>query len=675
MDEQRAWIRSRRRKRLRLLAAALSACLLFTSYPDILAALSVSAVEAHEEGDSLYLSGFARLPEEIREQTVPLGTELEELTLPSSLEAVITETPDGEEPAPSDKDDTGEEMDSSDEDSEGEGNPSDEDSEGEEGDPSDEDGEGEESDPSDEDENDGKDGEDSTEQEITEEADGEEEDTDTENIEEQDEQSEKSEEEAGIEQTTYTVTLPEYQAENVISVETLENTQDTEPENAAETTVTISGVTWQSDPEYDGNIEGTYIFTAVLPDGYALAEGVSLPKITVTVQEINIDIVVQTLLDRIAALPEAENYLSEEPEAGDEEAYAEWEEKLYEYAEEALAIWEEYEALTEEQQAQIPEEELAKLKAWVELAEQLAETDRVMLADDSEHHAGWTPLSDSDTELDEGNYYLADDVTMNTIVIKGTVTLCLNGHTLTHSGNTGSVIEVQSGTFTLCDCEDHWGYTSSFDKDTKTYTCEVIGNGGCITGGTGTVEGSYVYGGGVYVCSGATFNMTGGRIKDCDIGTASNHYGGGVYVTGGTFNMSGGFVDKNTANTGGGVYLTDAAKLNMSGNAIIMNNNGNGGGVYAYNNTKCVFNMSSGKILGNKTTGLAGGIFLGATTEFNMTGGVIEGNSTESTGATTSCGGLYANTATVNLSGGCIQYNTATAGTGGFRDFNNNLNP
>lgn len=84
-------------------------------------------------------------------------------------------------------------------------------------------------------------------------------------------------------------------------------------------------------PEYDGNAEGTYIFTAVLPEGYA-------------------------------------------------------------YAEEALAIWEEYETLTQEQQAQIPEELLAKLTAWVELAEQVAGSRKVMAAVDGD---GWTDIESS----------------------------------------------------------------------------------------------------------------------------------------------------------------------------------------------------------------------------------------------------------------------------------------
>lgn len=92
-------------------------------------------------------------------------------------------------------------------------------------------------------------------------------------------------EEAAVTQETHTVTLPEYQTENIIAVKTLENMQNTEMEKAAKTKVTVSGITWQSAPAYDAQTFGEYVFTPVLPEGYALAEGVRLPEIRVIVQE------------------------------------------------------------------------------------------------------------------------------------------------------------------------------------------------------------------------------------------------------------------------------------------------------------------------------------------------------------------------------------------------------
>ena len=50
-------------------------------------------------------------------------------------------------------------------------------------------------------------------------------------------------------------------------------------------TAVISGITWQSTPEFDGEAAGEYVFTPVLPEGYMLQEGILLPEICVTVVE------------------------------------------------------------------------------------------------------------------------------------------------------------------------------------------------------------------------------------------------------------------------------------------------------------------------------------------------------------------------------------------------------
>lgn len=222
MDERRAWIKSKRKKRLRLLAVALCFCLLVTTHPNILETLSVFALKVRGTGDSLYISDFSSLPEEVREQTVPVGTAFSELTLPDTLEAFVTVEESVEE---SDEvDDTGAEKESGD-------------TEGTEDENSD--------------------------------------------------AKEAGDEDDGIEET-----------------EILENTQAS---GTQEESVTIEGVTWQSGPEYDGNTEGVYIFTAVLPEVYMLEEGVSLPQITVTVQECDTDTLMQTLPERIAESTEQQS--------------------------------------------------------------------------------------------------------------------------------------------------------------------------------------------------------------------------------------------------------------------------------------------------------------------------------------------------------------------------------
>lgn len=535
-------------KKHRICAAFLCVCMLF-SLPGISDIFPVVAAAEQDESfqKENIIMAFDPLPEDIKEQTVFIGADLDELELPKELTVCLARESSEQETGEREQEKIGETDNiegNSDTETEGELNIQSEETEVSE----------------------------ETTVAANEETDAENEDNEKESVpsEEREESdsglsSEESEENdtAG---ETHTVTMPEYYAENVIPVQTLENTQI---ENQEET-VMIDGVTWHGEPEYVGSVEGTYVFTAVLPDGYALAEGVSLPQITVTVKEneSGTDTVIQTLLDRIAALTDAEEYLATEPDMEeDEDAYAKWEEMLYEYAEEALAIWEEYEALTGEQKAQTLEEELAKLTTWVEIAGNLSNIEDVVAASLEETHLHdgntYVELQPNNLTLTSGTYYLSDDLEMNTITIKGDVTLCLNGRTLTHSGDTGSVIAVNSGTFTLCDCKD---------------------NTGCITGGKGEADGNTLYGGGIFVCRGARFIMLGGTI----CGNTAK-FGGGISIGVGnnnantSFTMSGGVIEGNTAESqGGGVFCGAMGEMTIT-NGVIKNNTAEsrGGGIFS----------------------------------------------------------------------------------------------
>ena len=50
-----------------------------------------------------------------------------------------------------------------------------------------------------------------------------------------------------------------------------------------EETIVLSGITWESAPLYDGETPGAYVFTPVLPEGYTLMQGLTLPQIFITV--------------------------------------------------------------------------------------------------------------------------------------------------------------------------------------------------------------------------------------------------------------------------------------------------------------------------------------------------------------------------------------------------------
>ncbi len=444
MDEQREWIKSRRKKRLRLLAAALAFCLLVTTYPDILTTLSAFAAGTQDGDGTVYVAGFESLPEEVREQTVPLGTGIEELTLPDALEAVVT-IAEEENASENKADDSDKDKNPDDDDPKEEGTVS---GAGIGTGTSGETGSAETNTETDDNGDAGADagtgGADTGEEESggstetgsdngdagigTGTGDGISEggtgsgqtgvgetgidgagnsDAETDTAPETDKKDETpaasqeevpavqnnpseetpvagdspSEEAPAVgdipkeeaapeaiekesinqesvgtgesasrkeERETYTVTLPVYAVGNELTIETLENpseqtetmnppaqagtanqteqtetvnlpeqTEATNPPEQPETTeqtevVTIEGVTWESVPEYDGNTEGIYVFTPVLPEGYVPAEGVSLPEIRVKVRMIGETLTPEQYARMMAGLQDSPALLTEE---------------------------------------------------------------------------------------------------------------------------------------------------------------------------------------------------------------------------------------------------------------------------------------------------------------------------------------------------------------------------
>lgn len=156
--------------------------------------------------------------------------------------------------------------------------------------------------------------------------------------------------------------------------------------------------------------------------------------------------------------------------------------------------------------------------------------------------------------LEDGRYYLRTGVENytkysevkidRTIVIRGDVTICLNGQTLESSAKDQPVFLVEAdSTLTLTDCKGNMGKVKH------------------------TSDGS---GSGVKVESGGTFNMYGGTIT----GNTTTQRGGGVCVTGtnSKFNMYGGTITDNTATKGGGDVYVSGGTFTMNGNASVTSN-------------------------------------------------------------------------------------------------------
>ena len=245
----------------------------------------------------------------------------------------------------------------------------------------------------------------------------------------------------------------------------------------------------------------------------------------------------------------------------------------------------------------------------------------------------WTAVSDLTKITRAGYYYLTQDVEItSTWEPANGVTLCLNGHSITLVKNDNpSVIELNSGLFTLCDCSGGKGkITHGYKTGSK---IKYTGRGVSVYGGMFTMYGGSItgntttsFGGGMYVRN-ATFNMYGGSIT----GNTSSP-AGGVYVgENGTFNMKGGEITGNTSSSyGGGVYVYKNAEFTMTGGEIIDNaaggsntSNSHGGGVFVQNDA-IKFTMTGGSITGNKAK-YGGGVWTGAS--FTVSGNVnITGN-------------------------------------------------
>ena len=177
--------------------------------------------------------------------------------------------------------------------------------------------------------------------------------------------------------------------------------------------------------------------------------------------------------------------------------------------------------------------------------------------------------------LGNGTYKLTEDVTITgTLNITGDTTVDLNGHVLRYAETAetpGSIFRVKAGKLTLRDSRPEAEH-----EDAK------LPAGGLITGGKGYRHDhgagqAYVYyGGGVYVETGASFELAGGTIYACGVQSGANQaFGGGIYAEGGSVTMTGGAIrncvlSANNSANGGGVYIYSGASFTMEGGVIAL---------------------------------------------------------------------------------------------------------
>lgn len=243
-------------------------------------------------------------------------------------------------------------------------------------------------------------------------------------------------------------------------------------------------------------------------------------------------------------------------------------------------------------------------------------------------------------KLEDGNsYYLGENIEVeHAITIKGTVNLCLNGHSITKTSESGTfvgVITVEPGSsFTLCDCNG-----SGMGNGKITHADGVTGRGVLVGSSSvkttfflmygGTISGNRINGqdgAGVRVHN-ASFKMYGGTISENHVEGTPSDGGGGVNARG-KFIMYGGEINRNTSNGDCGGVAVVGDSFEMHGGIISGNTaTGNGGGVGLWNNS---FTLSGGTISGNTATGSGGGVYFNGSS-FNVSGAVnITGNMVDS---------------------------------------------
>ena len=322
----------------------------------------------------------------------------------------------------------------------------------------------------------------------------------------------------------------------------------------------------------------------------------------------------------------------------------------------------------------------------------------------------WTATPTLNSDMDAGNYYLTDDVTLDdTWRPKSGTALDLNGHSITVDADFPAITVSNGYSFTLTDCNSSGGvhyFTKNTEKN-NLWEPDETGGGITVTGGVIT-HSSGKNGSGIVMQSGnGTFTMYGGTI----CGNYSTTPGAGVRSTYGKIIMSGGAISGNVADknsSGGGVYLNgNGGSFDMSGNAKITDNATNrfGGGVNVTGdvNGKVSFTMSgNAQITGNVCFGSAcggagvyakggeftmsdkaaisdnhsqsergsgGGVFVAAKTTFTMNdNATISGNKAYITPTSSSKqnfgGGVQVYGGTFIMNGGSISDNMAENGAG-----------
>ena len=259
---------------------------------------------------------------------------------------------------------------------------------------------------------------------------------------------------------------------------------------------------------------------------------------------------------------------------------------------------------------------------------------------------------------------------------KTTLNLGANGYDkkLTIEGDTGVAFITVSGRATANMYEN-----VTLQNRQSTINAYVLVTGSDPVTGSKSVfnmKGGVIEGGSraVIAQSGATFNMSGGEIRNRKDGSGN---GGGVHVYGATFVMSGGTISGCSADTGGGLCADHSTITINNGTISGCTAKEKGGGLYATNQStitinngtisECTAEMEEGGGLyaDGSTITINNGTISECTAEMEEGGGLYATNQSTITinnGTISGCktlaykdgGGLYADNSAININKGTI---------------------
>lgn len=300
----------------------------------------------------------------------------------------------------------------------------------------------------------------------------------------------------------------------------------------------ITGVTWQSEPEFAavtiGGLEivpvGTYVFTPALPEGYAVADGVTLPAITVEVQPVGIlPMSAVTNITTSTTLADGDAISGTIGQAGQ------------------------------------------SITVTVNSGDTVTVTGTLTCSGNVTITGGGTILRDSGFKG-------------NMITIPSGSALKLSGVTINGNGSvvtaTTSTINANSGTLVMEDgaviqnCADSAGNAGG--------AVNLRGNAVfTMNSGKITYNKSTSYGGAVYIYTGCVFTMNSGEITNNSLTESSPSYGGGGVYNRGTCVINSGTISGNNGVTyGGGVYNSSYGTLTINGGTITGNIAEKGEGIF-----------------------------------------------------------------------------------------------